>query len=155
MKPGAIIKLVASFGLTFCASAAGSLLTARGAIYLNKPFFTPLDRFFGPVWTTLYFLMAVSPWLIWKKGFHKSPVKIALALYLVQLVLNALWTPIFFGLQLPLLALVEILLLWLAILAAILAFAKVSMTAALLLTPYILWTAFAAVLNVSIRLLNR
>jgi tryptophan-rich sensory protein len=85
--------------LTFCASVAGSLLTARRAIYLNKPFFTPLDRFFGPVWTTLHFLMAVSPWLIWKKGFHKSPVIIALALYLLQLVLNALWTPIFFGID--------------------------------------------------------
>jgi tryptophan-rich sensory protein len=104
MKPGAIIKLVASFGLTFCA-AAGSLFTARGATSewyakLHKPFFTPLDRLFGPVWTALYILMAVSAWLIWKKGPDKSPARIALALYLVQLVVNVLWTPILFGIDL-------------------------------------------------------
>jgi len=160
MKPRAFIKPIACFGLTFFAAAAGSLSTAGGAVsqwyaHLNKPFFSPPDWLFGPVWTALYALMAVSAWLVWKKGLDKSPVKIALALYLVQLVLNALWSPIFFGLQMPLLALVEILLLWLAIAAATVAFAKVSMTAALLLIPYVLWTAFAVVLNASIWLLNR
>ena len=94
MKPVAIIKLVASLGLTFCAAAAGSLFTSRGGIcewyaHANKPFFTPPDRFFGPVWTALYILMAVSAWLIWQKGLDKSAVRIALAPYLVQLVMNA------------------------------------------------------------------
>jgi tryptophan-rich sensory protein len=160
MKLPAIIKLMASLGLTFCAAAAGSLFTTRGAITgwyanLNKPFFTPPNGLFGPVWTVLYILMAVSAWLVWQKGLDKSAVRIALALYLVQLVLNALWTPIFFGLQMPLPALVEILLLWFAILAATLVFARVSMMAALLLMPYILWTTFAVALNASIWVLNR
>lgn len=160
MKPGAFMKLIACFGLTFCAAAGGSLFTAAGAVsqwyeHLKRPFYAPPDWLFGPVWTALYALMAVSAWLIWKKGLDKSRVRIALALYLVQLVLNALWSPIFFGLQMPLLALVEILLLWLAIVAATAAFAKVSTTAALLLMPYILWTTFAVVLNASIWLLNR
>jgi tryptophan-rich sensory protein len=93
MKPGAIIKLVASFSLTFCA-ATGSLFTTHGATSewyakLNKPLFTPPGWLFGPVWTALYILMAVSAWLIWQKGLDKSAVGIALTPYLVQLVMNA------------------------------------------------------------------
>jgi tryptophan-rich sensory protein len=85
-------------------ATSGPLFTTRSAITrwyanLDKPFFTPPDWLFGPVWTTLYVLMSVSAWLIWKEGLAKTAVRVALALYLVQLVLNALWTPIFFGID--------------------------------------------------------
>jgi len=155
-----LTKLVASFGLTFAAPLIGSLFTTREAISdwyagLNRPFFTPPAWLFGPVWTILYALMALSAFIIWQKGLGSAAVKIALGLYIAQLALNALWTPLFFGLQMPLLAFVEILLLWLAILGTIWAFSTVSTPAALLLMPYLLWTTFAAVLNGSIWLLNR
>ncbi len=159
MKLAIFIKLVICLGLTFSAAFLGSLFT-RNAISdwyapLNKPFFTPPDWLFGPVWTVLYLLMALSAFLVWQKGLDNSAVKIALALYLVQLILNALWTPLFFGLKMPLVAFIEILILWVAIVLTIIASARVSMPAGLLLLPYIVWTSFAAVLNCSLWLLNR
>jgi tryptophan-rich sensory protein len=99
--------------------------------------------------------MALSAALVWQKGFAKPLVKIALALYLLQLILNGLWMPLFFGLKMPLLAFFEIVLLWSVILLTILSFARVSKPAVLLLLPYIAWTSFAAVLNFSLWLLNR
>jgi benzodiazapine receptor len=159
MKVTMVVKLVVCLALTFSAALLGSLFT-RNAIAdwyanLNKPSFTPPGWLFGPVWTALYVLMAVSAAIVWDKGLDKAAVRIALAVFLVQLILNGLWTPLFFGLKMPLLALVEILLLWVAIGLTILAFARVSLVAAVLLLPYILWTSFAAVLNLSIWLLNR
>ena len=145
--------------LTFCAPLIASLFTRQAItdwyVHLNKPFFTPPDWLFGPVWTVLYFLMAVSALLVWNKGLSNPSVKIALFLYLLQLVLNGLWMPLFFGLKMPLLAFCEIVLLWSAIILTILAFYRVSIAAALLLFPYIAWTSFAAVLNFSLWLLNR
>jgi tryptophan-rich sensory protein len=82
-------------------------------------------------------------------------VRMAVALYLLQLVLNGLWTPIFFGLEMPLLAFIDIVLLWAAIILAILAFVKVTRSAALLMLPYLAWTTFAAVLNFSLWYINR
>jgi benzodiazapine receptor len=159
MKFAIFIKLVVCLALTFSAAFLGSLFT-RNAISdwyanLNKPFFTPPDWLFGPVWTVLYLLMALSAFLVWQKGLESPIVRIALALYLLQLILNGLWTPLFFGLKVPLVAFIEILLLWTAIILTIIASARVSMPAALLLLPYIVWTSFAAVLNFSIWLLNR
>jgi benzodiazapine receptor len=159
MKVAIFIKLVVCLALTFSAAFLGSLFT-RNAISdwyanLNKPFFTPPDWLFGPVWTVLYLLMALSAFLVWQKGLESPIVRIALALYLLQLILNGLWTPLFFGLKVPLVAFIEILLLWTAIILTIIASARVSMPAALLLLPYIVWTSFAAVLNFSIWLLNR
>jgi benzodiazapine receptor len=159
MKLTIVIKFIICLALTFSAALLGSLFT-RNAIAdwyanLNKPSFNPPDWLFGPVWTALYVLMAVSAAIVWHKGLDKAAVRIALALFLVQLILNGLWTPLFFGLKMPLAAFVEILLLWAAIGLTILAFARVSLAAAVLLLPYILWTSFAAVLNFSIWLLNR
>lgn len=159
MKLPVVIKFVVCLALTFSAAFLGSLFT-RNAISdwyanLNKPFFTPPDWLFGPVWTVLYLLMALSAFLVWQKGLDSPAVRIALALYLLQLILNGLWTPLFFGLRMPLVAFIEILLLWTAIVFTIIASARVSMPAALLLLPYIVWTSFAAVLNFSIWLLNR
>ena len=99
--------------------------------------------------------MAAAAVLVWNKGMTASIVKIALILYLIQLTLNSLWTPIFFGARMPLLAFIEIVFLWVAVFLTILTFARISKTAAALLIPYILWTSFAVVLNFSIWYLNR
>lgn len=159
MKVSIAIKFIICSAVTFCAPLIASLFT-RDSISgwyaeLNKPFFTPPDWVFGPVWTVLYLLMALSAALVWQKGFAKPLVKIALALYLLQLILNGLWMPLFFGLKMPLLAFFEIVLLWSAIVLTILSFSRVSKPAVLLLLPYIVWTSFAAVLNFSLWLLNR
>jgi len=159
MKLTIVIKLIICLALTFSAALIGSLFT-RSAVTdwyatLNKPSFTPPDWLFGPVWAILYLLMAISAFIVWQKGLANLAVRIALILYLIQLILNALWSVIFFGLKLPLPAFIEILLLWSAIVFTILAFARVSVLAALLLVPYILWVSFAAVLNFSIWFLNR
>jgi tryptophan-rich sensory protein len=159
MKLSIAIKFIICLAVTFTPAVIGSLFT-RQAIsdwyaYLNKPSFTPPDWLFGPVWTVLYLLMAVSAFLVWQKGLANPQVKIALALYLLQLILNGLWTPLFFGARLLLVAFCEIVVLWVAIVLTILAFARVSTPAAVLLLPYIGWTSFAAVLNFSIWLLNR
>ncbi|MHC4714883.1 MAG: TspO/MBR family protein, partial [Planctomycetota bacterium] len=95
----------------------------------------------GPVWTVLYVMMAVSAWLVWRKA--GAGAKKALVVFAVQLVLNAAWTPVFFGLRAPGAALAVIILLWCAIGATIVAFARHSRLAALLLLPYILWVSFA------------
>lgn len=157
MKLISIVKLIIAYGLCLSAGLAGSFFTTNLSGWyqsLNKPFFTPPNWLFAPVWTTLYLLMGVSAFIVWQKGFENRTVKIALGFFVVQLILNALWTPLFFGAKLLLAAFLEILLLWLAILATIINFKKVSTAAALLLIPYILWVSFAAVLTAAIYILN-
>jgi benzodiazapine receptor len=159
MKLTLVIKFIICLALTFSAAFVGSLFTREAVpdwyATLNKPSFTPPNWLFGPVWTILYLLMAISAFIVWQKGLPNPAVRIALILYLIQLILNALWSVIFFGLKLPLIAFVEILLLWSAIVFTILTFARVSIAAALMLVPYILWVSFAAVLNFFIWFLNR
>ena len=159
MKQGLAIKIIISLAVTFSAPVIASFVTAPGSsdwyANLNKPFFNPPGWVFGPVWTALYILMAVSAALVWQKGLAGPIVRMALALYLVQLVLNGLWTPLFFGAKMPLLAFIDIVLLWAAIILTILAFVRVSRYAALLMLPYLAWTSFAAVLNFSLWYLNR
>lgn len=137
--------------LAFAASAAGAFFTP-GDWYasLNKPSFNPPGWVFGPVWTALYAMMGVSAWLVWRRGNAARP----LAPWLVQLALNAAWTPVFFGLHRMDVALVIIIAMWLAILATILAFRRHSRAAALLLVPYLLWVGFATVLNAALWQLN-
>ena len=139
MKLAIVIKFIVCLALTFSAAFIGSIFT-RDAVNdwyanLNKPFFTPPDWLFGPVWTILYLLMAISAFIVWQKGLAKPDVRAALILYLIQLILNTLWSVIFFGLKLPLAAFIEIILLWSAISFTILAFVRVSMLAAMLLVP--------------------
>lgn len=120
---------------------------------LRKPAWNPPAWLFGPVWSTLYTLMAVAAWLVWKRGgfgVQRRP----LAIFLAQLALNAAWTPLFFGLQWMGLAFAEIIVLWLAIAATIAAFWSVSRVAAWLLAPYLAWVGFAAVLNGTLWWLN-
>jgi len=159
MKQGLVIKVIISLAVTFSAPVIASLVTDPAAsnwyANLNKPSFNPPGWIFGPVWTVLYILMTVSAALVWYRGLPGQKVRMALALYIVQLVLNALWTPIFFGLQMPLLAFIDIMLLWAAVILTILAFLRVSRYAALLMAPYLIWTTFAAILNFSLWYLNR
>ncbi len=121
---------------------------------LAKPEFSPPNWIFAPVWTTLFAMMGVAVFLVWKKDFGRKSVKIALATFLVQLMLNIGWSAIFFGKQSIGGALIEIIFLWLAIFATILSFAKISRSAAWLLAPYILWVSFAGYLNFAIWTLN-
>ncbi|MBS3057309.1 MAG: tryptophan-rich sensory protein [Candidatus Diapherotrites archaeon] len=158
MKAGNIAKLIGSIALCEFAGVIGSIFTfpaiATWYASLQKPFFSPQNWVFAPVWTALYFLMGIALYLVIKKGIKGRNAKIAVSAFAVQLVLNALWSFLFFGLKSPLYSFVEIIALWIAIAATIIAFSKISKRAALLLVPYILWTSFAAVLNFSIMALN-
>lgn len=121
---------------------------------LNKPSFSPPNWIFGPAWTTLYFMMGVSAYLVWVKGLKNKKVRTALAYFLIQLVFNFFWSFLFFGLHSPLLALVDIFLLWLAIVLTMIKFYQISKPASYLLLPYLLWVSFATLLNLSIVILN-
>ena len=121
---------------------------------LQKPCFNPPNWVFGPVWTVLYLLIGLSFFLIWRKGLANAAGKTAKACFILQMVFNAMWTPIFFGLKQPLIAFGDIMVLWLAVLAAVGSFYKVSKIAAILFVPYLLWVSFAAVLNAAICMLN-
>ena len=144
------------FWVALCFGVAGfSAQYTPGAWYqqLAKPGFTPPDWVFGPVWTILYLMMAVAAWLVWReRGFGGA--RLALSLFALQLVLNGLWSYIFFGLKQPDLAFGEIVLLWLAISATLLAFRRLVPVAGLLLAPYWLWVSFAAVLNYALWRMN-
>jgi translocator protein len=140
--------------LCFAASSLGAFFMP-GEWYagLAKPSWNPPGWIFGPVWTLLYTIMAVASWLVWKRGgwaVQRRP----LTFFVVQLGLNAAWTPLFFGLQRPGWAFAEILLLWVAIVGTIAAFRPVSRAAAWLLVPYLAWVSFAAVLNGTLWRLN-
>ena len=122
---------------------------------LVKPSFNPPNWIFAPVWTTLYVLMGLSAFLVYEKGLKKNEVKKALGVFAVQLVLNALWSIVFFGAHMILGAAVLIVVLWALIAASIWLFSRISKAAAYLLVPYILWVSFATVLNISLYVLNR
>jgi len=149
-----------SFLVAVAAAAAPGIKCRPGEWYahLDKPPWTPPDWLFAPVWTVLYFMIAVSGWLVWdagrEAGMSKADV-LPLAVFLAQLVLNGLWSLLFFGLRLPGYAFVDILLLLAAILATIVLFYPVHPLAAWLLAPYFLWVAFAAGLNASVWARNR
>jgi translocator protein len=119
---------------------------------LNKPEFNPPPYVFGPVWTILYLILGISLYLIWS-GDHPHK-RLALQLFFLQMVLNALWSPVFFGLESPFLGLWIIVPLWISILICIRVFYTIHRTAALLMIPYLLWVSFATALNTGIWLLN-
>ncbi len=158
--------LVLVFCLIFTEGAGviGSLFTfpAIPTWYagLTKPSFTPPDFLFGPVWTTLYFMMGLAAFFVFQKSWYarsvqqKKRVRSALFLFVLQLVLNVSWSVIFFGMHLPVLALVDICWLWFAIVITMYKFFRVSETAMFLLVPYLLWVTFTAVLNLGIVALN-
>jgi len=153
-----ILKLIVAIGVSELAGIIGSIFTAPAIqgwyAGIVKPAINPPSWLFGPVWTILFALMGVAAFLIWRKGLERRDVKIALGIFLGQLILNTLWSVIFFGFESPGGALLEIVFLWLAILATIIAFARISKLAAWLLAPYILWVSFALYLNYTIWVLN-
>lgn len=122
---------------------------------LAKPPFNPPAWIFGPVWTMLYIMMGVAAFVVWQRGWGSAGVRAAITAFAVQLVLNGLWSILFFGLRSPGLALIEIVVLWLAIAATAVLFWRVATVAGALIVPYLLWVSFAAVLNASIWWLNR
>ena len=121
---------------------------------LVKPEWNPPAWLFGPVWTTLYFLIGVAVYRVARRSDHPA-LPAALTWFFVQLALNALWSPLFFGLHRPDLALVCIVTLWVAILGTMRAFARITPASAALLVPYLLWVSFATALNAAIWHLNR
>ena len=153
-----IFKLLISIVACQCAGLIGSLATVTAIptwyATLAKPPFTPPNWLFAPAWITLYLLMGISAFIVWRRGLDSQPIRVALMVFLIQLILNALWSVVFFGLQSPLYGVFVIVALWIAILFTILRFYKISTTAAMILLPYILWVSFAAVLNISIWILN-
>jgi len=153
-----LLRLALSIAICQLAGFVGSIFTRTsvGTWYANleKPSFTPPNWVFSPVWITLFVLMGIAAFLVWNKGLSDQRVKIALSIFAVQLILNVLWSVMFFGLRSPLAGLIEIAILWIAILLSIFYFLKVSNIAGILLMPYILWVSFAAVLNFSIWRLN-
>jgi len=152
-----IAGLILWLALCLGVSGVGGAITATsvGGWYqtLAKPPFNPPEWVFAPVWITLYVAMAVAAWLVWRRA-EFADARRPLILFAAQLALNLLWSALFFGLQSPGWALVEIPFLWAAIAATTLAFRPASPLAALLLVPYLLWVSFAVVLNASVWWLN-
>lgn len=151
------LGLVVSIVICFVAAAIGGLVTGPQIpgwyADLSKPAWTPPSWLFGPVWSLLYLMMAVAAWLVWREGGFKH-AKWSLIIFGIQLGLNSLWSVIFFGLQQPGYAAVEIVLLWLAIVATAIMFWQRHRPAAVLLIPYLLWVSFASALNIAIWQLN-
>lgn len=152
-----IPKLIFSIGICLGAGVLGSFFTINSIPTwyqtLNKPFFSPPNWIFGPVWTVLYVMMGIALYLVLSvKGKVQSQK--AIKVFAVQLTLNVLWSMIFFGLRNPSLALIDIIALWIAIVLTIQAFSKINKLAANLLYPYLAWVSFATALNLAIVLLN-
>jgi benzodiazapine receptor len=148
-------------GFILAALAVGALggwvtSTSVGSWYqtLRKPAFNPPNAVFGPVWTTLYLLMAVAAWRVWRRRSTEGASRLALSLWWLQLALNLAWSCLFFGLRNPAAALAEILLLFAAVAGTLASFWRRDRAAGALLVPYLGWVSFAAVLNFEIWRLN-
>jgi translocator protein len=152
------IALLISFGICFTVAASGSVFTASSVKTwypgLLKPPGTPPPWVFGPVWSILYVLMAAAAWLVWRQRIHED-VWLALTLFMVQLILNGLWSLVFFGLRRQGAALIEIIVLLAAIAVTAMRFAELSQLAFWLMTPYFGWVLYASYLNFGIWRLNK
>ncbi len=150
--------LIVSLVSTYSAAALGSLATASSIpnwyATLNKPFFNPPNWIFGPVWTVLYFLMAMSLYKVWKKAKKNKAATKWVKVFYVHLVFNALWSIVFFGMKQTGLGFVVILILWAMILYLIKSAKKISAVSSYLLYPYLAWVSFATLLNLFIWRLN-
>lgn len=162
MKPSQrnVITFTVALIFPFLAAALGGLATASSVKSwyptLKKPAWNPPAWLFGPVWSLLYGLMGLASWLVWQqRPQNKAAVDSALKFYGVQLLLNTLWSILFFGLRRVDLALAEIAFLWSAIAGTVISFQRIRPVAALLMLPYLLWTTFAAALNATVWWLNR
>lgn len=153
-----VLKLVLSLVICQIAGLVGSIFTMPAIPIwydtLDKPFFTPPNWIFAPVWSLLFTIIGISAFLIWRTGSKEKNVRNALGIFIIQLLLNILWSFLFFGLRSPLAGFIEIIVLWFAILLTIVKFYKISKLAGFLLLPYILWVSFALVLNFYLWRLN-
>ena len=150
------IGLVGWLVVTGIAAFAGSVASRRSEDFygqLVQPSWAPPPEVFGPVWTVLYILMALAAWLVWRHGGF-AHARTALSLYLVQLVVNALWSWLFFAWQMGAAALLDIALMWVLVVATMVAFWRHNRLAALLLVPYLAWISFAAMLNLRLWQMN-
>lgn len=156
--PVKIPQLILSIGICLGAGFVGSLFTTSAIptwyVFLNKPFFAPPNWIFAPVWTVLYILMGISLYLVVISNTKHVIRRKAITIFTIQLGLNAIWSIIFFGLRNPLLALVDIIALWIPIIVTIRYFYSINKFAGWLLLPYLLWVSFASILNLMIVLLN-
>jgi tryptophan-rich sensory protein len=153
------LRALVSILICECAGIIGSVFTTPSIpgwyAALAKPPFNPPNWIFAPVWTALYAMMGISAYLVYENGIRKKEVRKALAVFTMQLILNTLWSIVFFGAHMMFAAIIVILFLWAMILVSILLFHRISRAAAYLLVPYILWVTFATVLNISLYTLNR
>jgi tryptophan-rich sensory protein len=153
-----VLKLIVSVILPVLVGGIAGLFTAEAVpgwyATLKQPSFNPPNWIFGPVWTILYLLMGISLFLVWKEN-HSKERNIAITVFLIQLALNFAWSLIFFHFKMIGLALVEISLLWISILSMLFIFYKIKPAAAYINIPYLLWVAFATVLNASYYILNK
>jgi tryptophan-rich sensory protein len=153
-----IFKLLISIITCQCAGIIGSIFAANAISgwfsELNHPPFTPPDWLYAPIWITVYLLMAIASFLIWWRGLHIKPVRVAMILFIIQLVLSVVWAFVLFGLQFILFGLIAVVLLWIMLLFTIIQFYKVSIAAGNLLIPCIVWITFALILNGTLYLLN-
>ncbi len=151
-------KLIIAIAVSELAGIIGSIFTVSAIpnwyTTLAKPALNPPSWIFGPVWITLYALMGTATFLVWTKGLERDDVRKALRVFGFQLVLNAAWSIVFFGLKSPGWAFANIVLMWIAIIWTMILFYKVSKPAMWLLVPYILWVTFASYLNYSIWMIN-
>lgn len=148
--------LVLWFAICFVVAAVGAVASLQaGTFYasLVRPDWSPPAAVFGPVWTVLYAMMAVAAWLVWERRATRF-ARLALVLFSAQLILNALWSWLFFGWRLGALSVLDIVLLWIMIAATLAFFWRIRLLAGLLLVPYLAWVAFAAALNYQIWRLN-
>jgi translocator protein len=154
-----VIKLIVSIVACEGAGGIGAIFTtpAISTWYagLKKPGFTPPNSAFAPVWTSLYLLMGIAVFFVWRQGLDHDQARIAFIVFWVQLALNILWSVVFFGLKSPFGGVIMIIILWLAILATIILFFRVSIVAGALMIPYIIWVSIAANLNIQVWLLNK
>jgi translocator protein len=151
----AVMGLVAWLAVSFVAAWIGSrFMPGEWYVSLVKPSWNPPNWVFAPVWSVLYILMGVAAWLVWRQAGFTGFGGVALRLFIVQLALNALWSHLFFGLHRPDLAFLDIVGLWVAILAVVLMFWRVNAVAGTLMLPYLAWVGFASYLNYVIWRLN-
>jgi benzodiazapine receptor len=151
-------KLVASILIPLVIGFLGSIATMAEIptwySALSKPSWSPPNWLFGPVWTTLYILMGIALYLVWREGLDRMDVRFAILIFGVQLLLNLLWSIVFFSFHALFGSFILIMILWIAILANIIAFYVISKPAGILLVPYILWVSIASYLNYSVYILN-
>lgn len=155
-KQAQVGGFIAWLAICFIAAAIGAVASVQASSFylaLSRPEWAPPASVFGPVWTVLYTLMAIAAWLVWRQGGY-SGARAALNLFLAQLALNALWSWLFFAWHLGAAAFLNILFLWLLLVATVVAFWRTRPLSGMLLVPYLLWVSFAAVLNYTVWQMN-